>query len=210
MRVTYLFDPLCGWCYGASPTVQKLMQRDDITVTANPTGLFAGTGAFPMTPGFAAHAWASDMRITQLTGQVFSEDYRKNVLDSGTGRMDSGSANLALTAVRLTAPQREFEALKAIQHARYVEGRDNSDPAVIADVLTELDFGEAAERFTTPDEALHAANRIRIEAAQSEMRRFGARGVPTLIAGQGQDARIVSSSALYGDADALIASLRAA
>ena len=23
--LTYLFDPLCGWCYGASPAIQKLM-----------------------------------------------------------------------------------------------------------------------------------------------------------------------------------------
>lgn len=210
MRITYLFDPLCGWCYGASPTVEVLMQRDDVAVTLNPTGLFAGTGAFPMNPGFAAHAWASDLRIAQLTGQVFSEDYHRNLLDRGTGRVDSGPANLALTAVRLTAPEREFETLKAIQRARYVEGRDNGDPAVIADVLAELDLGEVAERFTKPDEALLAANRTRIEAAQAEMRRFGARGVPTLIAGQGQGARVVSSSALYGDADALIASVRAA
>ena len=30
--VTYLFDPLCGWCYGASPVVQKLGQHSAITL----------------------------------------------------------------------------------------------------------------------------------------------------------------------------------
>ncbi|MFC6488188.1 DsbA family protein [Nitratireductor sp. GCM10026969] len=210
IQLTYLFDPLCGWCYGASPAIGKLMQQDEIEVTIIPTGLFAGAGAFPMNAGFAAHAWEADQRIAKLTGQVFSEAYRKNVLESGTGQIDSGPATLALTSVRLTAPEREFEALKAIQRARYVEGRDNGDPAVIADILAELGLNEAAERFAAPDEELRASNAGRIEAAQAELHRFGAPGVPTLIAGEGQDARLVNSSALYGSADELIAGLRAA
>ncbi|MDZ5699938.1 DsbA family protein [Chelativorans sp. M5D2P16] len=210
IQLTYLFDPLCGWCYGASPAIGKLMQQEDIEVTAIPSGLFAGAGAFPMNAGFAAHAWEADQRIAKLTGQVFSEVYRKNVLESRTGLIDSGPATLALTAVRLTAPEREFEALKAIQRARYVEGRDNGDPAVIASILAELGLDEAAERFASPDEELLSANSARIDAGQVEMRRFGARGVPTLIAGQGHDARVVNSSALYGSADDLIAGLRAA
>ena len=24
-HITYLFDPLCGWCYGASATLEKAM-----------------------------------------------------------------------------------------------------------------------------------------------------------------------------------------
>ncbi|WP_265517422.1 DsbA family protein [Nitratireductor luteus] len=210
IQLTYLFDPLCGWCYGASPAIGKLMQQDDIEVTIIPTGLFAGAGAFPMNAGFAAHAWEADQRIAKLTGQIFSEAYRRNVLESGAGQVDSGPAALALSAVRLIAPEREFEALKAIQRARYVEGRDNGDLAVIADVLAELDLDEAAERFAAPDEELRAFNAGRIEAAQAEMHRFGARGVPTLIAGEGRDARLVNSSTLYGGADDLIAGLRAA
>jgi putative protein-disulfide isomerase len=209
IHLTYLFDPLCGWCYGASPVVEKLMEQEGFATELVPTGLFADQGAFPMNAGFAAHAWEADQRIAQLTGQVFTEDYRTKVLQSGEGRVDSGPATLALTTVRLTAPEREFEALKAIQRARYVDGRDNGDQAVIADVLAELNLQEAAARFAAPDEELLSANRARIAKGLAEMRRLGARGVPTLIAGQGQDRRVVSSSALYGDADMLVASLRA-
>lgn len=210
IRLTYLFDPLCGWCYGAAPAIETLMQQEDITVTALPSGLFAGAGAFPMNAGFAAHAWEADQRITQLTGQEFSENYRKNVLESGAGNIDSGPATLALSAVHLTAPEQEFEALKAIQRARYVDGRDNGDAAVIAAVLTELGLNEAAKRFAAPDEELLAFNKSRIEAAQVVMHRFGARGVPTLVVGEGAEARVVSSNALYGQTEALITTLRAA
>jgi protein-disulfide isomerase-like protein with CxxC motif len=36
----YLFDPLCGWCYGATPTLSALLEEPGITVKLLPTGLF--------------------------------------------------------------------------------------------------------------------------------------------------------------------------
>lgn len=163
-----------------------------------------------MNAGFAVHAWEADQRIGQLTGQAFTEEYRRNVLESGVGNVDSGPATLALSAVYLIAPEREFEVLTAIQRARYVDGRDNGDAEVIAAVLAELGLDTAAKRFAAPDEELLAFNQDRIATAQAEMRRFGARGVPTLVLGEGTEARIIPSNALYGQADDLIAALRAA
>lgn len=31
-HITYLFDPLCGWCYGASAMLQKLAARPDVAI----------------------------------------------------------------------------------------------------------------------------------------------------------------------------------
>ena len=70
IQLTYLFDPLCGWCYGAGPAVKTLIATEAVSVEIAPTGLFAGKGAFSMNAGFAAHAWAADQRISQLTGGV--------------------------------------------------------------------------------------------------------------------------------------------
>ena len=103
-RLTYLFDPLCGWCYGALPALEMLLAQEDISVEPVPTGLFTDAGAFPMNAGFAAHAWEADQRIAKLTGQPFTEAYRTKVLENRDSRVDSGPATLALTAVRLTAP----------------------------------------------------------------------------------------------------------
>jgi putative protein-disulfide isomerase len=41
-HITYLFDPLCGWCYGASAVLEKLVARPDFAIDLAPTGLFAG------------------------------------------------------------------------------------------------------------------------------------------------------------------------
>ena len=210
IHITYLFDPLCGWCYGASAVLENLAARPDVAIELAPTGLFAGVGARPMDDGFAAYAWTNDQRISGLTGQPFSEAYRRDVLGDRTRLFDSGPATLALTAVDFTAPDREFEALKAIQKARYVEGCDITDIFVLSHVLRALELHEAADRLATSDHELIATYRKRIEAAREEMRRFGADGVPTLIAGVGENRRIVRGSALFGSLEVLVAGLKAA
>jgi len=208
IHITYLFDPLCGWCYGASAAVEKLAARPDFVIELAPTGLFAGAGARPMDDGFATYAWTNDQRISRLSGQPFSEAYRHDVLGDRTRLFDSGPATLALIAVAGTAPNREFEALKAIQRARYVDGRDITDIAVLSDVLRALGLRKAAERLATSDDNLIAAYRQRIEAARVEMRRFGADGVPALIEGVAESRRLVPGNALYGSHDVLVARLQ--
>jgi putative protein-disulfide isomerase len=210
IHITYLFDPLCGWCYGAATLLEQLVARPDFDVALAPTGLFAGDGARPMDDGFAAYAWSNDQRISRLSGQTFSEAYRRDVLGDRTRLFDSGPATLALTAVALTAPDREFAALKSIQNARYVDGRDSTDTSVLADALRAVQLAEAADRLAAPDAALIAAYRDRLEAGRAEMRRFGANGVPALIKGEGNDRRLVQASALFGSLDVLVDGLKAA
>jgi putative protein-disulfide isomerase len=210
IHITYLFDPLCGWCYGAATLLEQLVARPDFDVALAPTGLFAGDGARPMDDGFAAYAWSNDQRISRLSGQTFSEAYRRDVLGDRTRLFDSGPATLALSAVALTAPDREFAALKSIQNARYVDGRDSTDTSVLADALRAVQLAEAADRLAAPDAALIAAYRDRLEAGRAEMRRFGANGVPALIKGEGNDRRLVQASALFGSLDVLVDGLKAA
>ena len=202
IRLTYLFDPLCGWCYGAAPAIARLREAG-LPVEMVPVGLFTGSGAFAMNDGFARHAWASDQRIASLTGQPFSDAYRTRVLGQRGGRFDSGPATLALTAVRLTDPAREPEALAAIQRARYVDGLDNSAPAVIAGVLATLGLDAALRRLDTADAGLVEANRARIEAGRAAMRTHRLDGVPVLLTDKGP----VPSGALFGPTETLVAAL---
>ncbi|WP_394788867.1 DsbA family protein [Rhodoferax sp.] len=206
-HITYLFDPLCGWCYAAAPGLRRLSELPGVTVTLAPTGLFAGQGARRTDAQFAAYAWSNDQRIQQLTGQPFSQRYREDVLGQHQAMFDSGPATLALTAVALTAPERELEALQAFQQARYVDGRDTSTVAVLAEILTSLGLGTAAARLTAPDSALLAAMQTRVEKARAEMQAFGAQGVPTVIVSDAAGRHLLPSGALYGPADDLLAQL---
>jgi putative protein-disulfide isomerase len=210
MIVTYLFDPLCGWCYGASPSLDQIAAIDGVQLELAPTGLFAGEGARPMDKQFAQYAWQNDQRIARLSGQTFSESYRQQVLGEPGALFDSAPATLALVAVGLTDPARERDVLKLLQSARYVDGKNNSDLNIVVDILAEAGFTEAAARIRTPDEPLLAKYRKRTTAARKLMEDFGAQGVPALILGEGGSARLASSSALYGGLDVLIKELEAA
>ena len=203
--ITYLFDPLCGWCYAAAPALGRLQGTPGVRITLAPSGLFAGQGARPMDAQFAAYAWSNDQRIEQLTGQPFTQAYRDNILGAEGGRFDSGPATLALTAVAQTAPGRELEALHALQRARYVDGRDTADAAVLGEVLVALGLADAAELAQAPDAALHRAMAERVANAQALLRAVGARGAPQLVVtGQGGALRLIGGDALLGPHERLV------
>ncbi|PDS78894.1 DsbA family protein [Rhizobium sp. L43] len=204
-HITYLFDPLCGWCYGASPVLRQLAAIPGLTLVLAPTGLFSGTGARRMDTQFAAFAWSNDERIAQLTGQRFTDGYRNQVLAKG-GMLDSGLATLAITAVALTVPARELDALSQIQEARYVSGRDITDMPEIRNILENAGLGVASGRLEVPDADLLAANRQRIEAARALMKEFHIDGVPGLVVDDGQRRRLIGARDLFGNPD-LIARL---
>jgi putative protein-disulfide isomerase len=210
MLVTYLFDPLCGWCYGAVPVVKRLATLDNVTVELAPSGLFAGEGARLMDAKFATYAWQNDQRVARLSGQQFTDAYRARILEKTGGMFDSAPATLGIVAAGLTEQAREIEAMKTLQNARYIDGRDNCDLAVVSDILEEAGFSEAARRVRARDEALLSAYRQRISAARSEMKSFGVNGVPALIVEDKHGRRLLSSDALFGDFDTLAAQMRAA
>jgi putative protein-disulfide isomerase len=209
MRITYLFDPLCGWCYGAGPALDRLALLDDVTLELMPTGLFAGEGARAMDAQFAAYAWQNDQRIARLTGQSFSEAYRTQVLGRTGGTFDSAPATLGVIAARVAEPARELEALKALQRARYVDGQDNVSLAGVSDILQSAGISAAAERVRAQDDQLIEVYRREIEAAQHEMRRFGISGVPAVLVGDGAERHLLPGNLLFGRFDVLLAQLKA-
>lgn len=172
----YLYDPLCGWCYGASRAIAEF-QLDGWTVRPIPTGLFAGHPGRRLDPAMEAHIWQADQRIAQLSGQPFTEAYREQVLRDPTMPFDSGPATVALTALAMRSPERERAALAAVQRARWVEGRDIADPAALTEVT-----GIALD-----DPALAQRTQARVERGQRLLQEFGFGGVPALIALAGHE-----------------------
>lgn len=209
-RLYYLFDPLCGWCYGAGPLLETLVQRSGEQLQLLPSGLFSGEGARPMDEAFAAYAWSNDQRIERLTGQPFSQRYRSEVVDKPQQMFDSGPATVALTAVHLTAPQREAEALKAIQHARYVDGLDNTAIAVLLELLRGLGLDDAAARLAQPDAALLQANSARVAQARQLMRELGAQGVPSFVLERDGQRQLLNASTAFSNPEAFVAQWLAA
>ena len=197
MKIYYLFDPLCGWCYGASATLQKLNEIYPLTLT--PTGLFYQSGR-KMDADFARYAWGNDQRIERLTGQPFSQAYLKNVLQ-GEGDFDSANSLLALTAVQQIAPEKELTVLVALQKARYVDGLDNADLTVVEQVLHKLNLSQAVPLLS--EQSTKVALEQRLQFGQQLANHCGVQGVPQLIVEKDERLHIVPSQLLYGDVQSL-------
>ncbi|RAZ93104.1 DsbA family protein [Mesorhizobium hawassense] len=207
--VTYLFDPLCGWCYGATSMLDRLA-ASGVAFELLPTGLFSGSGARPLDAGFAAHAWANDQRIERLSGQVFSQAYLDNVLNVRGTVLDSGAATLGVNAADLVDPNRRLAALKAIQRARYVDGRDIVTADGVAQVLADAGMADAATAVKTPTDDVLAAHRELVGRGRALFQRLHANGVPSLAVIRNDTPRLIGSNALFGSYDNLVAHIQAA
>ncbi len=199
----YMYDPLCGWCYAAAPGIARL-RTAGLTVNLLPTGLFSEPGRV-MIAEFADYAWKNDQRIAVMTGQLFTEAYRRQVLQSTGTAFDSSAATLALTAVALDEPAREADALRVVQEARYRLGRDITDVSTLVAVLVEASFSKAAAALTSPSPALLSANAARVAAGAAMVRELGGRGVPTLALVEGPTRRLLDGQLLYGSPADLLA-----
>ncbi|OAM31523.1 MULTISPECIES: DsbA family protein [Eikenella] len=175
MQIDYLFDPLCGWCYGAAPAIRQIAAKHEVRLC--PTGLFAH-GNRHMDTEFSTYAWENDQRIAKLTGAIFSPAYQQNLLYSNLP-FDSQPMLLALTAVGQTAPDQELAALSALQQVRYQNGQNTADPAVVRTVLNALGLSAAARLLDESDTAALTAERC--AAAQKLMQQYGLQGVPQLL-----------------------------
>jgi putative protein-disulfide isomerase len=202
----YLFDPLCGWCYGASAGIATLADQAGVTVEPLPGGLFAGDGARALGGDMRDHILASDRRIAASTGAVFGAPYRDRIVRGASLTLDSGPATLALTAVAQTTPNRELDALREIQRARYIDGRDIADVFVLIELLVDAGLDAAAVTLANPEPALREADRQRLERARLVMQHFGTNGVPALFRIDGTVLTPVDATSLYQDPLSLISS----
>ncbi len=208
IQVTYLFDPLCGWCYGVSPAMHALAAEPSMQLRLLPTGLFSHSGRL-MDADFVVHAWQNDQRIAELTGLPFSDAYRQNVLSADGQPFDSAAMTEALTAVFLTSPEQELTVLSALQAARYQQGKNITDVAALADMLQQQGLHEAARALGS--HAVRQATAERMQQAQELMRQFDVQGVPFCIARAVGDkwpalqpAKAIPSHVLFGAVDDVV------
>lgn len=210
IELHYFFDPLCGWCYASAPALEGLSARYGNMLHMRPSGLF--TSGLPVS-SMADHAWRNDQNIQQLTGQQFTQEYRKNVLLAPDGIFDSWPATLALVAVSEIDRALEPRLLHQLQIARYVEGQDTSKPGEVAKIVATfeklgLDQSDFEKRLAN-DEALKARALERIEHTKRDLGKLGIRGVPQLVvmSKSGAPARIVDGKALYKGPEAVFSVL---
>jgi putative protein-disulfide isomerase len=145
----YVFDPFCGWCYGAAPLVVALREINGLTISLHGGGMMAGRARQAVTPQLRDFVLHHDKRIAQMSGQPFGEAYQEGLLRDTSAVFDSEPPTTAILAAEQLG-QRGLDLLKRIQHAHFVEGRKVADPVVLGELAVGIgiDGRDFDERYS--------------------------------------------------------------
>ncbi|AAZ97999.1 conserved hypothetical protein [Thiobacillus denitrificans ATCC 25259] len=170
----YFADPMCSWCWGFSPVIEALRERYGarLRVALVLGGLRPGERAALSAAAREdiLHHWHA---VAERTGQPFRFD---GALAPGFV-YDTEPASRAVVAVGALAPGQIFAMFKAIQHAFYAEGRDVTQPDVLAALAAGC--GIDTPRFQPAFDSDDARAKTRAHFRQA--RAAGVHGFPALI-----------------------------
>lgn len=173
----YIYDPLCGWCYGAAPLVKTA--REVLDVRPHAGGMMTGARRQAVTPQLRDFVKPHDAQIAQVSGQHFGQGYLDVLLRDTNAVFDSEPPTAAMLAAEAIAG-RGLDMLAQLQLAHYVEGRRIAERAVLIDVAAALGLAPA-----TFAEALDRQSGGAVQAHINETRAFmaqvGAQGFPTFV-----------------------------
>ncbi|WP_025110956.1 DsbA family protein [Pseudomonas sp. H1h] len=173
MILHYIYDPLCGWCYGAKPLVQAAQQV--LPVVAHAGGMMSGANRQQVSPQLRNYVMPHDRRIAEYTGQPFGEAYFEGLLRDHSAVFDSTPPIAAVMAAE-AIDGRGLQMLGRLQTAHYVEGQRIADEAVLFEIAAQMDY--AQEAFVAPFK--NVDTQAHVKASRALLAQLGGQGFPTL------------------------------
>lgn len=170
----YVYDPLCGWCYGAEPLVNAASRV--LPVLMHGGGMMAGANRQAVSAQLRDYVMPHDRRIAEYTGQPFGQDYFEGLLRDTGALFDSQPPIAAVLAAQQVADA-GLAMLARIQRAHYVEGRRVSEADVLNLLASEL--GLPAEAFAAALATVDSDSHIR--TSRAFLASVGGQGFPTLV-----------------------------
>lgn len=177
-KIIYIYDALCGWCYGFSPVAVQLKQRfsNNFEFEVWSGGMVTGERVGPLGP-MADYIEKAYPTVEARTGIRFGEAYLNNILRNKEYVSDSFPPSLALTVFKSFHPEHAAEFAHQMQRALYLEGKDLSKTDTFTPLLAEWGIPETDFRKRLEDPAY--AERTRLEFKQAA--ELGVTGFPTML-----------------------------
>ena len=195
----YIYDPLCGWCYGSSPLVKAARDVEGLEVVLHGGGMLAGARRQLVTEQLREFVSHHIQRITDMTGQPFGDAYTNGLMRDGTVLLDSEPPTAAILAVE-TATGRGGDMLARLQHLHYVAGRRVFDRASLAEIAG--DIGIERQAFEDAFAAqLGSAVQNHISDSRRLLMRVGGQGFPTFVLEHAGALNVLDNSRWMGNPD---------
>lgn len=190
MELIYLFDPLCGWCYGFGHQLEifKNKYQSQLNYTVISGGMVTGSRVGSLSE-IAPNIQDSTPRVEQLSGIKFGEAFMNDLRGAGNTILDSTPPSKAFVILKETFPSQQVELAHKIQSLFYSQGLDLNRVDSYLTLCTHLgydleefkaNFEGLTYQLATKDEFVRAAN-------------FGVSGYPTVVLRQSENYYLVSN-----------------
>lgn len=201
----YFYDPLCGWCYAASPLLQAAAALPGLTLALHAGGMMSGSRRQAVTPALRDYVMPHDRRIASITGLPFGDAYFDGLLRDGSAVFDSTppiAAILAAEQLGLTA----VAMLSALQQAHYQRGLRIADTVVLQMIAQEQGLDPAG--FAVALERQQILADAHIQDSRQLMQQYGMQGFPSLLLERDGQLQRVDVSTWLGQPQAFTAALQ--
>lgn len=122
--IYYVFDPMCGWCYGFSHVIQEAAKayENDFEFVVISGGMVVGEREGPI-GDFADYILGVYKRLEETTGVKVGEPYLQKLRDKSL-YSSSVVPSIAMKVFEEFKPNKMVEFAGAIQKAMFVDGLD--------------------------------------------------------------------------------------
>jgi putative protein-disulfide isomerase len=122
--VVYVYDALCGWCYGFGPVIEKLYRKysGGLAFEIVSGGMVMGEGVGPISE-MATYIRSAYPVVEKSTGVKFGRAFTHGTLVEGTAIFSSEKPALALSRVKAIRPDLAFDFAADLQKMIYRDGK---------------------------------------------------------------------------------------
>ena len=191
MKLIYVGDPMCSWCYGFAAPLDQLLDDPKAAGTIKLAIVLGGLRPFTTEPMSAERAdelaghW---QQVAQASGQTFATAPHTALHEPGFV-YDTEPASRAVVAVRSHWPELAWPYFKAVHRAFYAEGRNVTETVVLADLADALGIPHEAFVEAFESQAMRDATLQDFQQTQA----WGISGFPTLVAVHGDHLHLVGA-----------------
>lgn len=153
MRILYIMDPLCGWCYGNHNNIDKLYQEfgNKITFDIIPAGMWIGDNKRMQSEQMANFFVKHDTKIAEYTNTEFGKAYFDFVKTNNNIVLDSEIPSRAIITIKNIDATKTIAFTSEIQKARYLYGLDLNSTATYTSIcdLLNIDVNTFLHHFVS-------------------------------------------------------------
>jgi len=123
MKIVYVYDALCGWCYGFSQVVMQFQEKykDSLSFEVISGGMITGSKIGPIGEVASYISWAYK-DVEKATGVKFGDEFLNKTLKNGDAIFTSIPPAIALSVFKNLDPKNSIRFASELQKAIYYDG----------------------------------------------------------------------------------------